>query len=156
AKTPYRWLVLLHIAAGTVAALLLTSLWRVGGPRRAFATAMALAILLPVASRIRDRFFPSPKNRIVNPVVVAASMEEEGGGPSSPFFPPGAVTSTGGVIPSDFFMDSQACAACHKDIYDQWNSSAHHFGSFNNQFYRKSIEYMQDVVGTKPSKWCAG
>jgi tetratricopeptide (TPR) repeat protein len=32
----------------------------------------------------------------------------------------------------------------------------HHFASFNNQFYRKSIEYMQDVIGTRPSKWCAG
>jgi tetratricopeptide (TPR) repeat protein len=32
----------------------------------------------------------------------------------------------------------------------------HHFSSFNNQWYRKSIEYMQDVVGTRPSKWCAG
>ena len=32
----------------------------------------------------------------------------------------------------------------------------HHFSSFNNQWYRKSIEYMQDVVGTQPSKWCAG
>lgn len=33
----------------------------------------------------------------------------------------------------------------------------HHFGSFNNQFYRKSIECMQEVTGgTKPSRWCAG
>ncbi len=32
----------------------------------------------------------------------------------------------------------------------------HHFASFNNQFYRKSIEYMQDVNGTRSSKWCAG
>ncbi len=32
----------------------------------------------------------------------------------------------------------------------------HHFASFNNQFYRKSIEYMQDTIGTRPSKWCAG
>src|SRR5258707_10074838 len=32
----------------------------------------------------------------------------------------------------------------------------HHFSSFNNQWYRKSIEYMQDVVGPRPSKWCAG
>jgi len=32
----------------------------------------------------------------------------------------------------------------------------HHFSSFNNQWYRKSIEYMQDVVGTRPSKWCGG
>jgi hypothetical protein len=30
------------------------------------------------------------------------------------------------------------------------------FSSFNNQWYRKSVEYMQDVVGTRPSKWCAG
>jgi len=35
-------------------------------------------------------------------------------------------------------------------------SSVHHFASFNNQFYRKSIEYMQDTAGTKASKWCAG
>jgi Tfp pilus assembly protein PilF len=32
----------------------------------------------------------------------------------------------------------------------------HHFSSFNNQWYRKSIEYMQDTIGTKPSKWCGG
>ena len=32
----------------------------------------------------------------------------------------------------------------------------HHFASFNNQFYRKSIEYMQSIDGTKGSKWCAG
>src|ERR1019366_3236600 len=53
-------------------------------------------------------------------------------------------------------MDSEACGNCHKDIYQQWKSSMHHFASFNNQFYRKSIEYMQDVVGTRSSKWCAG
>ena len=73
-----------------------------------------------------------------------------------PFFPSSAKTNVGGIIPSNFFMDSEACGECHKDIYEQWKSSAHHFASFNNQFYRKSIEYMQDVVGTQPSKWCAG
>jgi tetratricopeptide (TPR) repeat protein len=83
-------------------------------------------------------------------------MEGEGPGPASPFFPSSSDTNTGKIIPATFFMTSQVCARCHKDIYDQWNSSAHHFSSFNNQWYRKSIEYMQDVVGTKPSKWCAG
>jgi Tfp pilus assembly protein PilF len=53
-------------------------------------------------------------------------------------------------------MTSESCGRCHRDIYEQWNSSAHHFSSFNNQWYRKSIEYMQDVTGTQPSKWCAG
>ncbi len=59
-------------------------------------------------------------------------------------------------IPSKFFMESDSCKRCHEDIYNQWFSSAHHFSSFNNQWYRKSIEYMQDTVGTKPSKWCGG
>ena len=84
------------------------------------------------------------------------SMDEEGGGPKSPFWPSSSKTNVGGIIPSNFFMDSELCGECHKDIYEQWNSSMHHFASFNNQFYRKSIEYMQAMAGTQPSKWCAG
>ena len=94
--------------------------------------------------------------RIENPAEVPARMEEEGAGADSAFFPSSAQTSTGGAIPSNFFLTSDTCGRCHIDIYEQWNSSAHHFSSFNNQWYRKSIEYMQDVVGTEPSKWCAG
>jgi tetratricopeptide (TPR) repeat protein len=83
-------------------------------------------------------------------------MDGEGGGPESPFFPSSSTTNVGGVIPSEFFLDSEACAECHEDIYEQWNSSMHHFSSFNNQFYRKSIEYMQETAGVEASKWCAG
>ena len=94
--------------------------------------------------------------RIVNPDDVPASMEQEGDGPRSPFFPSSAGTSKGDLIPAGFFLASESCGRCHRDIYEQWSSSMHHFASFNNQWYRKSIEYMQDVVGTRPSKWCAG
>jgi formate-dependent nitrite reductase cytochrome c552 subunit len=83
-------------------------------------------------------------------------MDGEGDGPQGPFFPSSAQTTDGRKIPAEFFMKSEACQRCHADIYKQWNSSAHHFSSFNNQWYRASIEYMQDVVGTKPSKWCGG
>ena len=71
-------------------------------------------------------------------------------------FPVQRKRAHGGTIPAKFFMESQACQRCHRDIYEQWSSSAHRFSSFNNQWYRKSIEYMQDVVGVQPSKWCAG
>jgi tetratricopeptide (TPR) repeat protein len=94
--------------------------------------------------------------RIINPTTVPTAMQEEGAGADSPFFPSSANTNVNGVIPANFFMTSDSCARCHREIYDQWNSSAHHFSSFNNQWYRKSVEYMQDVVGTRPSKWCAG
>lgn len=96
------------------------------------------------------------RGRIENPLMPAASMQGEGDGPSGPFFPSSAQVYGGQKIPSKFFMQSDSCKRCHEDIYNQWFSSAHHFSSFNNQWYRKSIEYMQDTVGTQPSKWCGG
>ena len=93
---------------------------------------------------------------IVNPLTPPSSMEAEGAGPTGPFFPSSADTTTGTIIPANFFLTSESCGRCHQEIYEQWRSSVHHLSSFNNQWYRKSIEYMQDVVGTKPSKWCAG
>src|SRR5579864_600349 len=93
---------------------------------------------------------------IKNPEIAPETMDQEGDGPEGLFFPSSAQVVRGGHIPSKFFMESESCKRCHADIYNQWNSSAHHFSSFNNQWYRKSIEYMQDVVGTKPSKWCGG
>jgi len=94
--------------------------------------------------------------RIANPTISPATMDDEGDGPQGKFFPSSAQTKGGVNIPAKYFTQSQACERCHEDIYKQWYSSAHHFSSFNNQWYRKSIEYMQDVVGVKPSKWCAG
>ncbi len=96
------------------------------------------------------------QHQIRNPPMPPTSMNEEGDGAQGPFFPSSAQTAHGGLIDAGFFMESQACQRCHADIYQQWESSAHHFASFNNQWYRKSIEYMQEVVGTKPSKWCGG
>lgn len=93
---------------------------------------------------------------IQNPVIAPANMNDEGDGPKGPFFPSSAQVISGGHIPSKFFMESDSCKRCHADIFKQWNSSVHHVSSFNNQWYRKSIEYMQDVVGTQPSKWCGG
>jgi len=115
------------------------------------------AATLVVLAGLADRYWiKHPENSIANSLLVPVSMNQEGAGPKSPFFPSGANTTDGKLVPSSFFMESKKCGECHKDIYEQWKSSVHHFASFNNQFYRKSIEYMQSVVGTQPSKWCAG
>jgi len=94
--------------------------------------------------------------RIQNPAMPPDNMNGEGDGPQGLFFPSSAQVYGKEKIPSKFFMESDSCKRCHEDIYNQWFSSAHHFSSFNNQWYRKSIEYMQDTIGTKPSKWCGG
>src|SRR5229473_2181512 len=94
--------------------------------------------------------------RVANPQISPATMDNEGDGPQGEFFPSSAQTKDGKNIPAKYFMQSNACERCHQDIYKQWYSSVHHFSSFNNQWYRKSVEYMQDVAGVRPSKWCAG
>jgi tetratricopeptide (TPR) repeat protein len=142
------WLLAGHIAVAIIGAGLLS---------KRHATAVACLSMLPLGAFFYDRNFYEPGQRLKNPsLFVPTSMSEEGN-PKSPFWPSPANTSVNGTIPSNFFMDSKLCAECHKDIYDQWNSSMHHFASFNNQYYRRSIEYMQDMQGTtQPSKWCAG
>jgi Tfp pilus assembly protein PilF len=159
ATRPWRWLLWMHITCAAAGALLLLARFsraRLTVPTRALvAAAFAAAAISPALRYYADNLAPNGPP-IRNPARPPASMEGEGPGPESPFFPSSADTSTGQLIPASFFLTSAACGRCHKDIYDQWNSSAHHFSSFNNQWYRKSIEYMQDVVGTKPSRWCAG
>ena len=119
--------------------------------------ALCLAVFVGLAfgSRyVRDSW--QSRNRIQNPTMPPENMNEEGDGPRGSFFPSSAQVYGNQKIPSKFFMESDSCKRCHEDIYNQWYSSAHHFSSFNNQWYRKSIEYMQDTIGTKPSKWCGG
>src|SRR5262245_40368764 len=162
----FRWLVLLHAALGLAAlplALLAWRAWfRITGPNlwswRGLASVLAIAVLLFGGIVLWKTTHPDRSERFVQQIDPPLDMAGEGLGKDSPFFPSSSETNTKRIIPADFFMKSENCGSsgCHKDIFDQWNSSAHHFSSFNNQWYRKSIEYMQDVVGTKPSKWCAG
>src|SRR3954466_13753824 len=160
-----RWMLPVHIAlmlAGVVP-WLVYAVWhgaRRFDSRRGLALGvcgvMAVALLGAPALAWRSNAAGDARFTIRNPGVVPASMAEEGRGPQGPFFPSSSDTNVHRTIPATFFMTSESCGRCHKDIYEQWKSSMHHFSSFNNQWYRKSIEYMQDTVGTQPSKWCAG
>ncbi|MFZ0798051.1 MAG: tetratricopeptide repeat protein [Terriglobales bacterium] len=122
---------------------------------RVAAVLAVLAVMAPVARYLRETRW-NQHGRIQNPALPPLTMNGEGDGPTGPFFPSSAQVYGGEKIPSQFFMESDSCKRCHEDIYNQWNSSAHHFSSFNNQWYRKAVEYMQDTIGTKPSKWCGG
>ena len=144
----HRWILWLHIVLAIVGAALLAA--RLGRAKA------AVVLLVLVVAGVGYRYVLPPRRlAIVNPPSPPLSMDEEGAGANSPFAPSSSNTNTGKIIPSNFFMDSEGCGRCHKDIYEEWKSSAHRFASFNNQFYRKSIEYMQDVNGTRGSKWCA-
>jgi Flp pilus assembly protein TadD len=163
ARGEWRWLYL-HIIISLAGVGFLVSQWfrRQGWLSSNALTAalrtaicfVAIGILGYGAQSIRQSW--QMRNRIENPAMPPANMNGEGDGPEGSFFPSSAQVYGNQKIPSKFFMESDSCKRCHQDIYDQWFSSAHHFSSFNNQWYRKSIEYMQDTIGTKPSKWCGG
>ena len=164
ATTPYRWLLITHIVsvgAGSLlfcihllrdSELLTPSLRKLG------VAILICIVLFPVGARLTQHYLPNETYLVENPALPPTSMYEEGGGTTGHFFPASVETETGELIPTDFFLTSETCATkgCHPDIYRQWNESAHHFSSFNNQWYRKSIIYMQEVNGIQPSKWCGG
>ena len=162
-RSEWKWLYL-HIAISLVGVALLTAdkLGRRGWLASSAArSALRVAICIVVigglsygAHYARESW--RTRGRIENPEMPPSTMNGEGDGPGGPFFPSSAQVYGKRKIPSKFFMESDSCKRCHEDIYNQWFSSAHHFSSFNNQWYRKSIEYMQDTIGTKPSKWCGG
>ena len=133
--------------------------WRGAGAGTAVARIAVVLLLLAglgySAHHIRENRWLA-RSKILNPQMPPATMDSEGDGPNGAFFPSSAQIYGRKNIPSKFFMESDSCQRCHQDVFTQWSSSAHHFSSFNNQWYRKSIEYMQDVVGTRPSKWCGG
>ncbi len=163
ARSEWRWLYLHIIISLVGAAFLISEKLRY---QRWLSSNAATAVLRTVmcflvigfagygAQHIRQSW--QERNRIENPVMPPASMNGEGDGPDGSFFPSSAQVYGNQKIPSKFFMQSDSCKRCHEDIYNQWFSSAHHYSSFNNQWYRKAVEYMQDTVGTKPSKWCGG
>ena len=164
AITPYRWLLITHIVSVSTGSLLfciyllrdaefLTPLFR-----KITVGVLAAVVLFPIGAKLAQHYLPNETYLVENPALPPTSMYEEGGGTTGHFFPASVETETAGLIPTDFFLTSETCATsgCHPDIYRQWNESAHHFSSFNNQWYRKSITYMQEVNGIEPSKWCGG
>src|ERR1051326_4246826 len=152
----HRWALNLHIGL-TILSLCLFAFSSVEWftmSRRTFSLLLLLSLGLPIFMQIYQYY--QPHHLITNPTTIPTAMEGEGDGANSPFFPSSATTNVHKIIPSNFFMSSKRCGECHGEIYKQWNSSMHHFSSFNNQWYKKSIEYMQDVDGITSSKWCAG
>ncbi len=158
---PYSKLFYSHIVVCVLGFVLLAAWWfqqrRAGGrnPWVLAAAGLAVAALVSLGADYTRQSW-SKRFVIRNPEIAPVAMSQEGDGAAGPFFPSSAQVAGHRQIPSKFFMESDACERCHQDIYKQWQGSAHHFSSFNNQWYRKSIEYMQDVDGVKPSKWCAG
>lgn len=52
--------------------------------------------------------------------------------------------------------DVAGCAGCHPSQAEEWRSSAHAFASFDNPWYRESVDALADDAGHEATKHCAG
>jgi tetratricopeptide (TPR) repeat protein len=159
--TPMRPLLWTHVALAVAGLLALLAALRARLAPRAWrlaAAGTALALVLPAAALALQSWLAGRRPVFENPPAAVAMADEAMLGDRGPFFPSSVHTSNRDIVPSRIYMDPQSCgrSGCHPDLVDQWESSAHHFSSMNNQWYRKSIEYMQEVAGVTSSKWCGG
>ncbi len=52
--------------------------------------------------------------------------------------------------------DTKDCADCHADVASHWMHSAHAYASFDNPWYRASIDRFRAERGNEESRFCAG
>jgi hypothetical protein len=85
------------------------------------------------------------------PVFTAKIPRDDG-----PFFPSQARTEGDKPIDVAALNDVKACAGCHTEAVREWQSSAHAHASFDNPWYRASVESLRDEAGFESSRHCAG
>jgi len=164
-ERPTYWMVPVHtwLAVAGLAALVLDgvrnaaqaetrSKWKLA------AIGLAIAIAAPAAALYWQHTHPDPTSFVKNPPAPLTMNGEAMGGPDGPFFPSSVSNEHQGLVPSSIYLDPESCgrSGCHVDVLKQWESSVHHRGSFNNQWYRKAIVEMQQTAGITSSKWCGG
>jgi tetratricopeptide (TPR) repeat protein len=54
------------------------------------------------------------------------------------------------------FATTEDCADCHSDVASHWMHSAHAYASFDNPWYRASVDEFREHRGNEESRFCAG
>ena len=65
------------------------------------------------------------------------------------------------LVPGDsanieLLADVNACADCHQDVVNHWTNSPHGRASFDNPWYRATIDAFRKERGNEASRFCAG
>lgn len=126
--------------------------------RRAFATVVALSVLIPVAITLVTRTgqlatgSDGDKPADENYASQISKTYDFKFGPN-PFAPGNATTTTGTFIPGDMFVAAKRCGTCHTDAHSQWRQSAHG-NAFREPFYQKNVKDLQSQKGIEFTRHC--
>jgi tetratricopeptide (TPR) repeat protein len=94
----------------------------------------------------------APKSEVAPAPVLTAKIPRDQG----PFFPSQARTDGDKPIDVAALNDVKQCSGCHTEAVREWFSSAHAHASFDNPWYRASVESVREEVGFEASRHCAG
>ncbi|HKU37767.1 MAG TPA: multiheme c-type cytochrome [Polyangiales bacterium] len=115
---------------------------------------MALLAFAAVSCSRQHAPQPAEERPVVapSPVLTAKLPRDDG-----PFFP-SQVRIVDGDPAADpvAFADVQACAGCHQEAAREWFSSAHAHASFDNPWYRSSVDVLRAEVSFESSRHCGG
>ena len=86
-------------------------------------------------------------SELENPSAPTSMAGEAMGGEKGPFFPSAVRNPEGRALPAGAFLGPETCgtAGCHADIVREWQSSVHAHSSFDNPYYRRTVESMQEA-----------
>ncbi|MEY4580469.1 MAG: hypothetical protein RL701_5172 [Pseudomonadota bacterium] len=94
---------------------------------------------------------PSTPLQTTAPTFTAKIPRDDG-----PFFPSQARIVGDQPVDAAAMSDVRACGGCHTEAVREWQSSAHAHASFDNPWYRASVESLRTEVGFEASRHCAG
>jgi hypothetical protein len=76
---------------------------------------------------------------------------------AGPLFPENQVRlAPGDPRDTERLANVEVCAECHADVVEAWRSSPHARASFDNPWYRQSIESIREERSNESSRFCAG
>ncbi len=61
-----------------------------------------------------------------------------------------------GAVDVERLAETKDCVSCHEDVGSHWMSSAHAHASFDNPWYRASVDAFREARGNEASRFCAG
>jgi hypothetical protein len=73
-----------------------------------------------------------------------------------PNFPSLARTQDGKPADISLLADAKSCGNCHKEAEREWRASAHAHASFDNPWYRASVDQLRHDLNNVSSRHCGG
>ena len=103
------------------------------------------------------------QDRMASQVIVALSVvgalltgcNPKGPRPTPRDLSPSRVRDPQGIDAARF-ATTEDCTSCHTDVGSHWLESAHAYASFDNPWYRASIDAFREERGPEASRFCAG